>query len=226
MTRKSHLIWVVALLMAFTTAQFVWPCAADKSQEAANTSDAWTRENHPKAVELVFRESCTIPRGSKPNLRWVVCVLTVPSDESDLECGLSMERYSDGEVLASVVEPRAESVYRQLRKLHKERPALSVVELAKFVALTKRVDSGKHSPALQRLADELEKTRFSPVLPDQLMMDATKYEFRSRSIYGNTTSVVLYGPGPSLPKQPHPLLQWIESFKQLLTQTSTSTKES
>lgn len=57
------------------------------------------------------------------------------------------------------------------------------------------------------LAANFEKIRISPVLSDELMMDATEYHLHIQSSAGVSLELTLYGPGPQEPHQPPGLVQ-------------------
>ena len=110
----------------------------------------------------------------------------------------------------------------QLVKLKAGHPNASAAELAKLVAMETRSSDQQAVPQLRRLADAFEKIRLSPALSDELMMDATRYFIRTESYSGERMESVLYGPGPSAPKQTRPLLEWVEELRRVMSKTAVS----
>jgi hypothetical protein len=68
-------------------------------------------------------------------------------------------------------------------------------------------------PELRKLVRDFEGMKLSPVMPDTLMMDPYSYHFWTESQWGQQLSASLVGPGPSSPRQPHPLLSWAERLR-------------
>jgi hypothetical protein len=186
---------------------------ASAPQKMEDAIDAWVRDNHDLALGMVFQDDCTATK----DVRWISCVRMVPGHPDELEYALSVEKRYDGTIRAHISRPKAQSVYVQLRKLRKEHPHASVGELSKLVEVESQTGDQRRFPALARLADEFEKIRFSPVLSNELMMDATQYRFRVRLFSGEQMEVILSGPGSGSPHQPQALIQWAESAREMLS---------
>jgi len=208
------LIWLLALTYIPSAPVLAAPASPQASapQATQDTTEGWARNNYDLALDLVFQDRCTASK----DVRWIACVRMVPGYPSEIEYTLSVEKSYSGTILARVTRPRTQSIYTQLCKLKKDHPAASVGDLAKLIEVESQTGDQQKFPALVRLADEFEKLRFSPVLPDEIMMDATKYVFRSKSFSGDQMELVLRGPGPSAPHQPQPVIQWAESAREML----------
>jgi hypothetical protein len=211
------LIWLLTVSCVSGTRALAAPSSPRGSarEEIQDTTDGWARDNYDLVLDVVFQDSCAASK-EPGEVRWIACVRIVPGYPTELEYGLSVEKSYGGTVSAHVTRPRAESIYTQLCRLKKEHPAASASNLARFIELETQAGDQQRFPALLRFADEFEKIRFSPVLPDELLMDATRYVFCSKSSSGNQMELVLRGPGSSAPRQPQPLLQWVESVRQML----------
>lgn len=217
MKRRWFTLSVVALVMFPIASRELHGARRPNTQaQSSDASDTWAREHYASALDQVFGNACPSLTDSEQRVRWLVCIRVVPSGTSDVESALSLQRFYDGKVAASATVAKGSSVFAQLRELHRAYPTASAEELARHISVERRVRSSEELAALRKLADELEEIRLSPVLADQLMMDATKYEFYSESLYGNQLRLIVYGPGSKAPRQPHPLLSWAESLRQVL----------
>ena len=174
--------------------------------------DGWTRENYDRALDLVLQGHCAASKG----VRWISCIRIVPGYSAELEYSLSVEKRYDGTVVAHIIRPKTQSVYTQLCKRRKDRPRASIGDLTKLIEIESQAGDQRKFPGLLALADNFEKIRFSPVLPDEIMMDATQYRFRARSFSGDQMELTLVGPGAAAPHQPHALIQWAESVREML----------
>jgi hypothetical protein len=142
----------------------------------------------------------------------------IPGFQTELEYELSLEKHYDGTVFARVIRPRTQSIYRQLCKLKIEHPSASVSDLSKLIAVESEAGDENKFPTLRRLAEEFDKIRIAAPLSDELMMDATQYGILVQAGAGEHLEIVLFGPGPSAPKQPSQLLQWTEDLRKLLVE--------
>ncbi|HKM81567.1 MAG TPA: hypothetical protein VJY15_11470 [Candidatus Acidoferrum sp.] len=208
------LIWVLAVSCVWGTPV---PAAsssprASAPQETQDTIDGWARDNYDLTLDLVFRDRCAALK----DVRWIACVRIVPGYANEIEYTLSVEKSYGGTILAHITRPKGQSVYSQLCRRKKERPHASVGALARLIKLESQAGDQRRFPGLVSLADEFEKIRFSPVPPDELMMDATRYRFCIRSFSGDKMEILLRGPGPTAPGQPLILIQWAESVRELL----------
>ncbi len=108
-------------------------------------------------------------------------------------------------------------MYTQLVQLRREHPDASLSDLARLVTVETRAADQKKLPALAQFAGDFERLAVTPALSDELIMDATRYEFAAKSYSGERMDLILLGPGPSAPIQPSPVLQWTEDLRRLLT---------
>src|SRR5216683_1670109 len=172
--RRLVLIWLLAAscvaAIPFLTAS---SSRAGAPKDTKDSFDAWARDNYDRALDLVLQDRCT----SATDARWLSCIRIVPGYPDELEYSLSVEKRYDGTVLAEIARPKVDSIRRQLRDRKKEHPHASVGDLAKLIELESRAVDQRRFPGIVRLADEFEKIRVSPVLSDEIMMDATQYRF-------------------------------------------------
>jgi hypothetical protein len=215
---KQRCILILIGLLALphisgTSALGVRHSQVNTPQKTEDAIDAWVRDNHDLALGMVFQDDCTATK----DVRWISCIRVVPGHPDELEYALSVEKRYDGTIRAHISRPKAHSVYTQLRTLRKEHPHASVGDLAKLVLVESQAGDQRRFPGLARLADEFETIRFSPVLSEEIMMDATQYRFRIRSFSGELMEVSLNGPGSGSPHQPQALIQWAESAREMLS---------
>ncbi len=208
------LIWLLAMVWAVDSRASAQVTATQSKQDQA---EVWVRENYHAILDLISQDKgCAEPKGLK-SMRWTVCVRVTPGYQTELEYLLSFVKGHDGTTYAQIARPQGSSIYAQLLKLKANRRYASPAELAKLVAVETREGDQQTFPALLSLSDEFERIRLSPVLSDELMLDPTTYFVRAESSWGERMELVLYGPGPSAPHQPHPLLEWVEGLRRLLS---------
>ena len=214
MTRR----WVVVLiglvaLSRILGAPVLRACSSRASapQAVKDSIDGWTRENYDRALDLL-QGHCATSKG----VRWISCIRIVPGYSAELEYSLSVEKRYDGTIFAHITRPKTQSVYTQLLNRKKDRPHASLNALTRLIKLESQAGDERRFPALVDLADDFERIRFSPVLPDEIMMDATQYRFRIRSFSGDQMELLLGGPGSAAPGQPQILIQWAESVRKML----------
>jgi hypothetical protein len=130
-----------------------------------------------------------------------------------------VEKRYGGTIFVQIARPKSRSIRARLRERKKEHPDGSVGDLTKLIELESQAGDQRRFPGLVGLANEFERIRFSPILSDEIIMDATEYTFRTRSLSGEQMELILHGPGPSAPAQPHALIQWAESAKAMLAST-------
>lgn len=216
------LLWLIVGFFILVLAG-LRPAASAPLEAGEDTPEAWARENYGAVLELLFKKGCP-PANESRSTRWELCVEILPGFQTELEYTLSLQKSWDGKVFAVVVRPQNQSIYTQLCKLRSEHSDAPADRLAELVALDVRKSDLKKLPELRRLADEFERIRIAPSLSEGLMMDPTKYEVHTTSSSGEHMELVLLGPGPSAPKQPSPILRWIESLRQTLTASMTAGK--
>jgi len=198
------MVWVVGSQAA---------AARDKQEQA----ELWVHENYHAILDLISRDTgCAAPR-APGSVRWTVCVLVTPGYQKEPEYLLLLVKRYDGTAYARITRPQGPSIFTQLLKLKTEHLNASATELAKLIDLETREGDQQTFPALLRLSDKFEKIRLSPVLSDVLMMDATTYFVHAKSSSGEQIDLVLYGPGPSAPHQPCPVLEWVEEARRVFS---------
>lgn len=188
----------------------------DQSPTAqAINSDNWAQQNYPSVLNM------TLPAGEIPsaqfpkNVKWIVTVRILPPFEKP-EYHFSMQRFYDGRVEVSALKAKGSSILSQLEILRSKYPDDSLQKISALVSLDESKFTQSEKPQLTRLADEFEGIKMSPVLPDELRVDDTGYEFWSQSLWGNRMNLNLGGRGAAARKQPHPLLEWAESVRSVI----------
>jgi len=215
MTRRRCVVLIGLLALSRISGMpIVRACSwrASAPQHVKDSIDSWARENYDRALDLVLQDPCTASK----DVRWISCIRMVPGYPAELEYSLSVEKRYDGTISAHITRPKAQSVYTQLRNRRKDRPHASVSALTRLIKLESQAGDQRRFPVLVDLADDFEKIRFSPVLPDEIMMDATQYRFRVRSFSGDQMELTLHGPGSAVPRQSQILIQWAESVRKML----------
>ena len=183
------------------------------------TSQSYTQSENTcsqlldKLMPIGGNEAVTFPR----NTKWLVTVRILPPF-GHKEAFLSLRKLYSGSADGLIVTPMGGSIYEQCRALQSKRPGQSVAESAQQVTVRRKEFSQKDLPQISSFVTEFETITLSPVLPDELSNDSTRYELWVWSQYGQHMSVTLVGPGLTSEKQPHPLLQWIEDYRKLLEQ--------
>lgn len=166
-----------------------------------------------KLMPVGGNEAVIFPR----NTKWLVTVRILPPF-GHKEVFLSLRKLYSGRADGVSVTPMGRSIYEQCHALRSKRPGQSVAESAQQVTVRRKEFSQKDLPQISSFVTEFETITLSPVLPDELSNDSTRYELWVWSQYGQHTSITLVGPGLTSEKQPHPLLQWIEEYRKLLEQ--------
>jgi hypothetical protein len=191
---------------------YAYEHAEGLSQEVhgqGSTAECRHSADSSRALETILPiRADHIPQDGK----WIATVRVSPPYEGK-EFQLSLVRRYDGTVEARLKRPKGVSIRVQLRALNKEHPEASLDKLRKLIALEEWTITQGDLPQLSELARAFEAIRMSPVLPDEFAMDETGYHLGSQSQWGQWMELQLGGPGPGAPKQPHPLLEWAESFR-------------
>lgn len=180
--------------------------------EQAKRADSWARENYATALSIILPSGEIALTQFPKNVKWIVTVRILPAFEKP-EYRFSMRKFYNGSVELSVLKPEGSSILSQLRALKTKYPDDSLQKICGFVSLDQMKITQSEKPRLGQLANKFEAISMSPVLPDELRVDDTGYEFWSQSLWGNRMSLTLSGPGPSAKRQPHPLLEWVESVR-------------
>lgn len=180
--------------------------------------DDWAERNYSAVLNSVLPIGA-IEIGKFPrDVRWMVTVRIIPPFEKP-EFRFSLQKKYDGKIETLVSTPRGSPILTQLRELKRKKPDATVEQISSLVAIQHSTVTDRDCPQLSRLARELESLKLSPVLPDEISMDSTGYEFWSHALWGNRMQVRLGGPGPDALKQPNPLLEWIEDARNTLSRS-------
>jgi len=207
MTRRCVVVLIGLLALSRISGMpVVRACSSRASapQHVKDSIDSWARENYDRALDLVLQGHCAASKG----VRWISCIRIVPGYSAELEYSLSVEKRYDGTVVAHIIRPKTQSVCTQLLNRKRDRPHASLNALTRLIKLESQAGDQGRFPELVGLADEFEKIRFSPVPPDEIMMDATQYRFRVRSFSGDQMELALAWPrlsGPRSAPNPNPM---------------------
>lgn len=178
--------------------------------EQVKSAYSWAQENYATALSLILPTGEIALTQFPKNVKWIVTVRILPPFEKP-EYRFTMRKFYDGSVELTVLKPEGSSILSQLRALKSKYPNDSLEKICGFVSLDQMKITQSEKPQLGKLANQFEAINISPVLPDELSVDDTGYEFWSQSLWGNRMNLTLGGPGPGSSKQPHPLLEWAES---------------
>lgn len=150
-------------------------------------------------------EPSQLPR----EIRWMTVVLVRDAFHTS-EYWFSLSRGFDGAVTVVVRIPHGGSLARQIRDITKKSAATAAEEISKEVKIDECQTSDKTIPRLRQLGTNYEDMRLSPVMPVELYADPFEYLIWSQSQYGQEMTARLSGFGPGNPRQPHPLVDWVE----------------
>jgi hypothetical protein len=178
----------------------------------------WAERNYSVVLNSVLPIGAIDVDKFPRDVRWIVTVRIIPPFEKP-EFRFSLQKKYDGTIETIVSTPRDSSILTQLRELKKKKPDAAVEQISSLVTLKHSTVTDRNCPQLSRLARELESLKLSPVLRDEISMDSTGYEFWSQALWGNRLLVRRGGPGPDAPKQPNPLLNWIEDARNTLSRS-------
>src|SRR6266850_3626271 len=156
-------------------------------------------------------EDAAFPKDSK----WLITIRILPPF-AQKESRLSLRKLYDGTSEGSVISPGETSFYDQCVALKAKNPSASVDEYLRQIPVRQETVSSKVLRELDKFASEIESISLSPVMPDELSNDSTRYEIWSQSQYGQRLEIIMAGPGPGSKKQPYPVLRWVESYHRLL----------
>lgn len=215
LTTKSTLAAVMIL--------FVLNCASVHSRTLVRLADreqdrvtnAWVDSNYATVLNALLPSGEVAPEKFPKHIKWLVTVRISPPFEEP-ESRFSLHKTYDDKVEAHVITAKGASIVSQLRALKNKYPDATVEKISSLVSVDQRTISQIGCSQLSHLADQFEAISMSPVLPDELGVDETGYEFWSQSLWGNRMNVLLSGPGSVAKKQPHPLLQWAENVRSVI----------
>ena len=212
----KQLVYLVLVTLLFAASNCLLRAFAENSDDIEN----WVRKNYVAVLNLAL--PCRTASSEKPTktVKWIVTVRILPPFE-DHEYLLTMHKTYDGKVEVSTTFPKRDSVYTQLRNLRRNYPESSIRDISQRLSLEHRMMNQSDDPNLVELANEIERISISAILPDEVEMDATTYEFQSQSLWGNRLVLRIGGPGRNAKKQPYPLLRWVESVRSAIGASST-----
>ncbi len=188
------------------------------TETAEDDLDDWAERNYSAVLNSVLPIGA-IEIGKFPrDVRWMVTVRIIPPFAKP-EFRFSLQKKYDGKIETFVSTPRRSPILTQLRELKRKNPDATVEQISSLVAIQHSTVTDRDCPQLSGLARELESLKLSPVLPDEISMDSTGYEFWSQALWGNRMQLRLGGPGPDALKQPNPLLGWIEDARNTLSRS-------
>jgi hypothetical protein len=184
--------------------------------EVAQGQGEWAQRNYDAALNVLLPGGAIKPDEFPKSANWIATVRILPPHENP-EYRFSIQKTYDGKVIATVAAPKGASILSQLRRLKSSNPGATLEEITKLVSIESRTFTLSECQQLGQLVSQLEAINMSPLLPDELRMDETGYEFWFQSLYGDRMHVMLGGPGPNADKQPHALVQWAEDARKILT---------
>lgn len=208
--KRTLLVFVVAIVVVNGNSRL--GCGQTSPPK---TSESWARENYAAALAMILPAG-EIAVGQFPkDVKWIVTVRILPPFEKP-EYRFSMQRFYDGRVEVSATKIKGASLLSQLQILKTNNPDDSVQKIVELVSLDKLKLTQSQKPELTQLAHKFETISISPVLPDELRVDDTGYEFWSQSLWGNRMTITLGGPGLGARRQPQTLLEWAESVRSVI----------
>lgn len=175
-------------------------------------AELWASQNYVKVIDAVLPNEDVESDKFPENIRWIAGVRIVPSRESS-EFKFTLHRFYDGRVSAFISKPKNAPIKTQLRELKRENPSDTVERIIKRVVIQHWTLTNEKCPQLKQLVKRFDSLRISPVLNDELMVDAVSYVVWSQAQWGDQVQLRLHGPGPSAQRQPYALIQWVEDFR-------------
>ena len=208
--------YVVTAILVLSVAHNVGSGYNGGRDKVAQDRNDWAERNYAAVLETLLPSGAVTPEKFPENIKWMVTVRILPPHENP-EYRFSFHRTYDGRVAASVTAAKGTSIISQLRRLNSKYSDVAPQKISEMISIERRTITQAECPRLRQLASQFEAIHISPVLPDELRMDETGYEFWSQSLYGNRMNVLLGGPGSDAKRQPHPLLQWAEDVRKTLS---------
>lgn len=201
----------VAILLSLTSTHGV------VSAQNRNPSQQSPQDNRSDCYSRVVDRMMPITNASElsKDSKWLVIVRILPPFGHQ-EISLSLRKLYSGEAEGSITTPKGQSFFNQCADLVAKHPGTNVDEYFPQISVERVAVSTKDLQQINQFSSRFEGIKMSPVLPDELANDATRYEIWSQSQYGPHMEIVLSGPGPGERSQPHPLLQWVEDYRRFL----------
>jgi hypothetical protein len=129
---------------------------------------------------------------------------------------ITLNKDYSGNIEASSIQVRNESLSIQVSKIISTNPEMSIPDVANRIELVHVKLDGSKCPALGILAEEYENLSIKAVLPDELMMHSTKYFILTEVQWGNRVQMLYRGAGPEAPIQEVPAINWLERLRELV----------
>lgn len=213
-TRRFSGFVISATLLSLLSAQ-----AMPQAQQIESVEDAgvhrWALENYQNVLDSLLPTPSFDPANFRRDIKWMVTVRVLPPPEQR-EYRLSLYRLYTGKVESIVITVKGSSIFSQMQALKRQNPDASEEAISRLIAREERHISESDLPELLRLAKDFESLKMSPVVRDELVLHATRYEIWSESQFGNRLQVVLEGAGSEAKEQPCPLLGWAEDFRRVV----------
>ncbi len=180
--------------IAMGTAALFWIAVVVGVGQAANdvASVRWAAERQVALDALV-----PLDRGALPeHTEWAVSVRIRPAFHAESKVDLS--RTWDGEIVAIVSVIVGRPIAEQLSDLRSRKPTQPLPRLLKSVEVRTERYRGDQCAVLKRLADALVDLKLKAVLPTDMSLDVTQYEFVSRTRTGLLEMAVDSSPAQDL----------------------------
>lgn len=194
----------------------VFPVEGQSFEDQQRAESEWISDRYSAIRDLVL-PSGDIQTGEFPlDTEWIVTFRVSPVPGFS-EFRASLRKRFDRTIVLSYSEPIGGPIAEQLRSMRARLPTATPSELAGMIALRKAEFNATDIPELIDLVRKLENLKMPAIPSNDLYVDAPTYEFWLQSTYGAEAKFLLIGPGPSANKQPHPLLEWAEHVRALIS---------
>jgi hypothetical protein len=175
-------------------------------------SDDWLYKNSEQLIEKLMPME---PAAFQRSLRWIVSI-RIRGPFIDPVIKLTVKKSYSGSVEVMTIRPADDSLADQINQITKNKPNASAADVANSVKLVQTTINDHECSTLIELANQFENLSIGAVVPNQLIMDSTRYDILSQNLYGNHIQVVYDGPGPGARKQEEPILGWVEKLRKLV----------
>jgi hypothetical protein len=196
--RVLRLAIVVSALCSIVvaTAEQVEDSAKDREAEAVRV---WVAANLDEAIETLLPP----PRSDEAvdlETEWVVVVRVTPASAMRKEVEVRIAKSANGRISGRVTAPVGDSIATQLARIHMSHPTFSPSQVIAAVRMQSDDISTARRAELERCARDLERVRGPYVFPNQLVLDATRYELWGLGGSQQTYATLLAGDDePALP---------------------------
>jgi hypothetical protein len=204
---------LATLLVAATCAVAGVSAAMAQSTPTDQDAIAWATQHYDEVAISVFG-SPLAPAGLDRDTVSVVTARIRPASDGEPESQFALTTLTSGDVRALVIRLRS-PLHAQLRRLHRDRPNDSPLEIAKRILHDQFVLSAAQWPDGKRAAAAFKDIRTSIALENALVMDPSRYQLwvdaESEQAYFSLL-------GPSSGEGRHPIIAWIEATRRRLQQ--------